>query len=193
VLSLSAVRSQSGTRRAETARLRTASHGSESPPLRLLSALVHSVCRAKQTEVSLIMNDNERQQILDAACNVIAAVLPEAWAVYVYGSFARGDEWPDSDLDLAVLLPPGCRIPDKLALVASVSRHIGRDADIVDLREASLDLVHELLRDGRPLILRRELDVLAWEAERMTDYAEFNPRRSDILALYLHGPLRAVP
>lgn len=135
------------------------------------------------------MSDRDRQRILDTSCSVLAAALPDVWAVYVYGSFARSDEWPDSDLDLAVLLAPGAGIPDKLALIADVSRHIGRDVDIVNLREASLDLVHELLGEGRPLLVPRESDALGWEGERMTDYADFNPRRAGILALYLREPL----
>lgn len=132
------------------------------------------------------MNNRERQRILNAACNAVAAALPEAWAIYVYGSFARGDEYPESDLDLAVLLGPGRAIPDKLALIAKVSQQVGRDVDIVNLREAGLDLVHELLLHGRPLLVRRDDEVLGWEAEQMSDYAEFNPRRSEILKLYLN-------
>lgn len=139
------------------------------------------------------MRNPQHQRIVSAACNVLAVALPEAWAIYVYGSFARGDERPDSDLDLAVLLAPGAKLPDKLALISKVSRQVGRDVDIVNLREAGLDLVHELLQHGEPLLVRRASDVLVWEAERMTDYAEFNPRRSEILALYLHEPLRASP
>lgn len=137
------------------------------------------------------MHNLEHQRIVNAACNVLAAALPEAWAVYVYGSFARGDERPDSDLDLAVLLAPGARLPDKLALISKVSQQVGRDVDIVNLREAGLDLVHELLQHGEPLLVRRAADVLVWEAERMTDYAEFNPRRSEILSMYLREPLHA--
>ncbi|MEP7245707.1 MAG: nucleotidyltransferase domain-containing protein [Gammaproteobacteria bacterium] len=136
------------------------------------------------------MIDSERNLILDKACRALAAALPDAWAVYVYGSFARGDEWPDSDLDLAVLLPPRAELQDKLTLIAEVSQQVGREVDIVSLRSASLDLVHELLREGRPLLVRRAGDVLGWEAERMTDYADFSPRRADILAQYLHEPLR---
>jgi uncharacterized protein len=139
------------------------------------------------------MIDTERQRILNAACAVLASALPEAWAIYVYGSFARGDEGPASDLDLAVLLPPKAMIPDKLGLIADVSRAIGRDADIVNLRQANLDLVHDLLRDGRQLLVRCPDDVLGWEAERMSDYADFNPRRADILAAYLNEPLRTQP
>lgn len=67
------------------------------------------------------MNEAERERLLDAACTALADALPQAWAVYVYGSFARGEERTDSDLDLAVLLPTGSTIPDKLSLMADVS------------------------------------------------------------------------
>ncbi len=131
------------------------------------------------------MKDADRQNILESACRVVAEALPEAWAIYAYGSFARGDEWPDSDIDLAVLMAPKVGISDRLGLITEVSRHTGREVDIVNLRAVNLDLVHEVLREGRPLMVRRPEDVLCWEAERMTDYAEFNPRRAEILALYL--------
>ena len=60
----------------------------------------------------------------------------------------------------------------------------------MNLRQANLDLVHEVLREGHQLLLRQESEVLGWEAERMTDYADFNPRRAAILARYRDEPLR---
>jgi predicted nucleotidyltransferase len=137
------------------------------------------------------MRDLDRQHILNTACGVLAKALPEVWAIYAFGSFARGDEWPDSDLDLGVLMAPKVGIPDKLGLTAEVSRQAGREVDIVNLRSVSLDLVHQVLREGRQLLVTRADDVLCWEAERMTEYAEFNPRRADIVALYLSDPVRA--
>lgn len=136
------------------------------------------------------MIDTARRQLFDVARDALAKAFPDAWAIYVYGSYARGDQGPTSDLDLAVLLPPRASIPDKLGLTADLSRQVGRDVDIVSLRETSLDLIHDLLRDGHSLLVRREDDVLGWEAERMTDYADFNSRRAGILATYLDEPLR---
>jgi len=135
------------------------------------------------------MNDVARTRILESALGALDTEFPDAWALYVFGSFARGDQRPDSDLDLAVLLPPQVDFRDKLALIARLSRQVGREVDLVNLRRASLDLVHELLREGKPLRIRRDSDVLGWEAEQMTEYADFNPRRAGILARYLDEPL----
>jgi len=138
--------------------------------------------------------DTRKQQVLlDDVAHTVAAALPTAWAIYVYGSVARGDDAPTSDIDIAVLLPPGETIPDKPGLIARVATAAGRDADIVDLREANLDLVHAVLREGRVLMVRNDDETLGWEAERMTDYALFNPRRADIVEHYVREPLRRTP
>jgi predicted nucleotidyltransferase len=128
--------------------------------------------------------------MFDAARDILEAALPDAWALYVYGSFARGDEHGSSDLDLAILQPPNLAVTDKLTLMADVSRATGVHVDLVDLRRTNLDLVFEVLREGKPLLIRCKDETLAWEAEQMTDYALFNPRRTHILSQYMREPLR---
>ena len=64
---------------------------------------------------------------------------------------------------------------------------------MVSLRHAGLDLIIEVLREGRLLFTRNEMLTLVWEAERMTDYADFNPRRAALIAMYLREPLRPSP
>ena len=69
--------------------------------------------------------------------------------------------------------------------------HIGRDVDVADLRRAGLDLAMEVIRDGRPLLVRRRDATLRWEIQQMSDYVDFQPRRADIIAAYLRQPLRS--
>lgn len=135
----------------------------------------------------------EQDSLLDRVCEQLRADLPHVQAAYVYGSTARGEARPDSDLDLALLLAPGARVPDRLGLMARLSRLVQRDVSVVSLRHAGLDLIIEVLRDGRLLFTRNEMLTLAWEAERMTDYADFNPRRAALVAMYLHEPLLTSP
>ena len=136
------------------------------------------------------MTELERQRTLALAGDAVLEAVPDAWAAYAYGSFARGDDWPHSDLDLAVLLPPGQRLRNKLELVGDISRRVHREVDLVDLREAGVDLLTELWRDGLPLFVRRQADTLVWEAEKMSDCADFNPRRAAIVDLYMKASLR---
>lgn len=62
----------------------------------------------------------------------------------LFGSQARGDSGPDSDVDVAVL---GNRL-DRLRLASELSRLLEREVDLVDLSEPSIALVRAVLRDG---------------------------------------------
>jgi DNA polymerase sigma len=58
------------------------------------------------------MFDADRQHTIDTARDALLTTFPDAWAIYVYGSFARGDDLPSSDIDLAILLAPDAKISD---------------------------------------------------------------------------------
>jgi predicted nucleotidyltransferase len=127
------------------------------------------------------MTDSERQTIFDAARDTVLAALPDAWAVYAYGSFARGEEWPESDLDIAVLLPPNGHIPDLLELVGAISERVRRNVDVVDLRRVGDVLRREVLDSGRILFELDPEKVLAWEASAMSRYGHYREEVRDLL------------
>ena len=87
------------------------------------------------------------RQLLRTEPNVALAV--------VFGSFARGEEHAESDLDIAVAL----RRPDPLGLERLRQRlqpSLERPLQLVALsdKEHSASLLHEVLRDGRVLVDR---------------------------------------
>ncbi len=127
------------------------------------------------------MTEVDRQRILTAARDTLLAALPDVWAIYVYGSFARGDEWPNSDVDLAVLLPADKQIEDLLGLMSEVSLRTQRDVDLVDLRKVGDVLRGEVFEDGRTLFISQPDAVLAWEASAMSRYARHREETRDIL------------
>lgn len=127
------------------------------------------------------MTSPERERILAAARDALRAALPDAWAIYVFGSFARGEEWPSSDLDLAVLLPPQHGIENLLDVISNVSMQTRRDVDVVDLRNAGDVLCREVLLEGRALYVCDPDTVLAWEAAAMSRYARHREEIRDIL------------
>jgi len=127
------------------------------------------------------MTQAERQRIFSAAREAVLTALPDCWAIYVYGSFARGDEWPRSDIDLAVLLPPGRKIDDLLGLISEISTRTHRDVDLVDLRKIGNVLLREVLEDGHALFVSKPDAVLAWEANAMSRYARYREETRDIL------------
>ncbi len=130
------------------------------------------------------MTEAERNRLFAAARDGLLRELPEALALYVYGSFARGDEWSDSDLDLAVLLPAEQRINDFLGVTQRVSASVGRTVDLVDLRRAGDVLRGEVLAGGKTLFESNPEAVLAWEASAMSRYARHREEIRDILSQF---------
>lgn len=130
------------------------------------------------------MTENEREDMFAAARDATLAALPDAWAIYVYGSVARGEEWPQSDLDIAVLLPPEQDVPDVLQLIADVSARVARDVDVVNLRRAGDVLRREVLENGRAIYVAFPDRVLAWEASAMSRYALHREEIREILEAF---------
>jgi uncharacterized protein len=127
------------------------------------------------------MPDSDRQLILAAARDALVRAFPNVWAIYVYGSFARGDDSSASDVDLALLLPAEERIVDLLGVVSDVASRVHREVDLVDLRKVSDVLRREVLAEGRILYLSRPDEVLEWEGTAITRYQHYREEIRDLL------------
>ena len=68
--------------------------------------------------------------------------------VRVFGSVARGDANPDSDLDLLVDLSPGRSLLDIVAMKQDVEEFLGRKVDVVTERAVSRYMREEVLREA---------------------------------------------
>lgn len=128
-----------------------------------------------------MVSQSEAETIFNVTRDAVLARLPDAWAIYVYGSFARGEDWPSSDLDVAVLLPPGRRITDPLQVINEVALLVHREVDLIDLRQAGDVLRREVLESGRALYQSDPERVLAWEASALTRYGHYRAEVRGIL------------
>ncbi|HLG20741.1 MAG TPA: nucleotidyltransferase family protein [Bdellovibrionota bacterium] len=71
--------------------------------------------------------------------------------VRIFGSFARGEARPDSDVDILVSMKPGRSYFDFVALWQDLEELLGRKVDVVSDRGISPYLRDRILSEARPL------------------------------------------
>lgn len=110
---------------------------------------------------------------------------PQTQGIYLFGTFGTADERPDSDLDLALLLPPEeARKEKTLAFGAcrdGLEALVGRSVDLINLREVNTVLQNEIIAEGRLIYLADEAEIDAFEMKVMSAYQKLNEERAGIL------------
>jgi hypothetical protein len=71
--------------------------------------------------------------------------------VRVFGSYARGQQRPDSDIDLLVELEPGRDLFDLVELKQELEERLHRRVDVLTEQSLSPYIRDEVLREARPL------------------------------------------
>lgn len=121
---------------------------------------------------------------------IVQAVLahyPNAQGVYLFGSYGTDDEWPDSDIDIAVLLPPveakrvGALALGDLHLALTAA--LGRDVDLLNARLVST-VFQKVIIFGELLYCGDRYAVDEFEMLTLSYYQKLNEERAGILAAF---------
>lgn len=102
---------------------------------------------------------------------------------YLFGSHARGDAGPTSDVDLALFLDPAAVGPESTGeLMVAAVRLLGVDAiDLVILNRAALPLCYRVVQQGRVLSDRAHAERVAFESRILRMGWDFLPREREML------------
>ena len=95
----------------------------------------------------------------------------------VFGSAARGQETPFSDLDIAIGLRAGVTFDagDIGTLVSRLEAASRREVDLVILNEAPPGLAYRVFRDGRLIFEADRAARVARQARAIMEYLDFKP------------------
>jgi predicted nucleotidyltransferase len=96
----------------------------------------------------------------------------EVRLVYLFGSAARGDSRPASDLDVGVVfsaIPAPAQL-DQLA--TDLEAAAGRRVDLVVLNDAAPLLTHEAIRARRLIVCRDDEERVSFETRATTRYLD---------------------
>ena len=110
-----------------------------------------------------------------------------ATLVYIYGSYASCRQRPESDVDVAYLGEKVLSNYDRFMLAQRLASLLGRDVDLVDLRQASTVLQMQVVSKGRVVFCRDELSKQKHEMLIFKMYARLNEERQKILLGYTPG------
>jgi predicted nucleotidyltransferase len=117
--------------------------------------------------------------------DILAAVreaLPGVRRVYLFGSRAVGEEWPDSDLDLAVVLD-GPADPVSLWMAGeAIASRLDVDVDLIDLLTADTVLKHQIVTTGKRLYAADPRDAERYEIFILNDMMNLNEIRAPLIA-----------
>ncbi|OGD86204.1 hypothetical protein A2164_02020 [Candidatus Curtissbacteria bacterium RBG_13_35_7] len=104
---------------------------------------------------------------------------PEVAAVYLYGSYARGEANINSDIDLAILVTnkkkySGFGIP-QVVFAAELKKLTGKEVEIQDLGVCRVDFAHRVLAEGELLISNNQKARIQFEEKTLRVYFDLKP------------------
>lgn len=125
---------------------------------------------------------------MNATGNIVRTVLdhyPNTEAIYLFGSYGTEDEWPDSDVDIALLLPPeqakAIRMLAMSPLCAELGLLLEKPVDLINLRVVSTVFQKEIITADRRIYTGDVYVADEFEMLVLSFYQKLGEERADIL------------
>lgn len=99
----------------------------------------------------------------------------EIKCAYLFGSYARGEQKIDSDIDIGVLLDENFNKMIKLDLLTSLTENGFDDVDLVILNNASILLQYEIVKHNHPIYIRSDFEPASYFSKIIRLYLDFKP------------------
>jgi hypothetical protein len=128
--------------------------------------------------------ERSRDEII-AALRTALERRPEVLEAYLFGSCARGEAQPHSDVDVAVYVDPGATDATGLGFEAAIGADLmaafgTNRIDVVVLNSAPPLLYHRVLRDGIRLLARDLRSTTVREGRALSRYCDYVPQLAKI-------------
>jgi uncharacterized protein len=122
---------------------------------------------------------------IESIISTVRAHHPKVEAIYLFGTFGTAMEKPNSDIDLALLLPrPEARAEKSLSFSAcrdELEPLTGHSVDLINLREINTVFQNEIITEGRLIYVADEAETDAFEMKVLSAYQKLNEERAGIL------------
>jgi predicted nucleotidyltransferase len=118
--------------------------------------------------------------------NTVLRHYPATQAVYRFGSYGTQQQWPNSDADIALLLPPDeARRAGSLSMTelqASLERLLDKEVDLINLRQVSTVFQKEIILAERRIFCANRYAADEFEMLVLSLYQKLNEERAELMA-----------
>lgn len=121
-----------------------------------------------------------------AAIEAFAQAHADIAAVYLFGSYATGDQKKRSDLDLGVLFNKEIDGFERINLETKLANLLRKDVDLIDMGKSGPFLRHQIYKYGKKIYLDGTDFPFRFRAASIRDYLDTNYLRK-IRRAYLYG------
>ncbi len=110
---------------------------------------------------------------------------PDTQAIYLFGSYGTGNEWPDSDVDIALLLPPAEAKTSRMLAMSPLCADLGslleKPVDLVNLRIVPTVFQNEIISADRRIHSGDAYAADEFEMLVMSFFQKLSQERAEIL------------
>jgi len=121
----------------------------------------------------------------DAIIDAITRRHPDVQAIYLFGSWGTADEWPESDVDIAMLLPAEVAkqlsLPDIVGAQTALSLLLHKSVDLLNLRRTSTVFQKEVIAANRRIFTADIKAADEFEMLVLSFYQKLNEERREML------------
>jgi predicted nucleotidyltransferase len=118
----------------------------------------------------------------DIVTPIVIRWLPDARAIYIFGSMAGGTATAASDIDVAVLCAAPIKPESAFQLKTDLSAATQRDIDLVDLLRADDVTRAQVITTGKLIFCNDPAGCAVFETSALAKYAHLNEERREIIS-----------
>ncbi len=102
-------------------------------------------------------------------------------AIILFGSYARGDQRKDSDVDIAIKSNENITKKQLFEMTEKLEQILKKDVDLIDLNTISDSFRYEILMNGKVLYFKDSFQFDLYKLDMFREYLELNESRKTII------------
>ena len=111
----------------------------------------------------------------------LLGIIPDLKAIYIFGSFAKGEMTKDSDIDIGIISSLKLSPATIFNTAQELAAILNRDVDLLDIEQVPLVMQFQVISTGKNIYAKYPLELLEFETRITSMYQRFNEERRFIV------------